>query len=118
MAAQVLLAFRWSARISGLLLVCLVHVFLFGQGLPNPFRQPPRVELEFLAMALMLLGFVAGWRWELIGGMTVLGGFSLFAAVELVAHGKPPHGAIPLFAVPGVLFLASHLGRRLRAVTD
>ncbi len=99
---------RWSARISGLLLVGLVLLIIVGEGLPNPFRQPPAVQVEFLAMFLMLGGFLAGWRWELLGSALALGGVALFFLVEMVVNGRPPGGAIPLFVVPGALLLASY----------
>ena len=34
-------------------------------------------------------------------------GFGVFLATEMVVNGKPPGGAIPLFLIPGVLFLIS-----------
>ena len=114
MAIWILHALRWSARVAGLLLVALVVVFLVGEGPPNPFRQPLPVQAEFLAMVLMLAGFLVGWRWEAAGGLTAIIGFALFAATEVIVNGKPPHGAIPLFAIPGLLYLlASGLRRGL-----
>jgi len=106
---------RWAARISGLLLVALVAVFLVGEGgPPNILRQPGPVQLEFLAICLMLTGFLLGWPWEALGGGLAVGGFALFFGTELAVNGKPPAGAIPLFAVPGVLLLVSHgLAKRL-----
>ena len=95
-----------AARISGLLLVALVAVFLVGEGgPPNVLRQPGPVQLEFLAICLMLTGFLLGWRWEALGGGLAVGGFALFFGTELAVNGNPPSGAIPLFAVPGILFL-------------
>jgi hypothetical protein len=49
-----------------------------------------------------------GWRWEAIGGGLALLGFSLFCGVELMVNGAFPGGAIPLFAIPGILLLISH----------
>ncbi len=98
---------RWSARVTGLLLVGMVLILVAGEGPPNPFRQPPSVEVEFLAMILMVAGFLAGWRWEAVGGLLAVIGFALFAATEVIVNKQPPGGAIPLFAVPGVLYLLS-----------
>jgi peptidoglycan/LPS O-acetylase OafA/YrhL len=91
----------------------MVLVFLVGEGPPNPVRQPPAVVAEFIAMFLMLAGFLVGWRWEGAGGLIAIGGFALFSAAEFVANGKPPHGAVPLFAIPGVFYLASYCTGRL-----
>lgn len=108
--------FRWSARITGLLLVGLVAVVVAGQGPPNPLHAPPSVQVEFLGLLLVLAGCLAGWRWEGLGGLLVVAGFGAFVVTELAVNGKLPGGAIPLFAVPGVLFLAAFgVGRRARS---
>ena len=106
--AWTLLGLRWSARITGLLLVGLVVIFMVGEGPPNPFRQPPPVQLELLSMGLMLVGFVVGWRREGLGSLLAVIGFAIFAASEMIVSGRPPGGAIPIFAVPGVLYLTSY----------
>ena len=115
MICRISLGVRWAARISGLLFVALVTVFLVGEGgPPNILRQPGSVQLEFLAFLLMLTGYLLGWRWEALGGGLAVGGFALFFGTELAVNAKPPGGAIPLFAVPGVLLLVSHgLAKRL-----
>jgi hypothetical protein len=86
----------------------MVLVFLVGEGPPNPFKQPPSVQTEFLGMLLMLAGFLVGWRWEATGGILALIGFAVFAATEAVVNRKLPGGAIPLFAIPAVLYLLSY----------
>jgi hypothetical protein len=107
---------RWAARVTSLLLFGLVVVIVIGQGgPPNIFSQPTPVQLEFIAMGLMLLGFAVGWVREGLGGLLVLLGLAAFNAVELAVNSRPALGAFPLFAVPGVLFLVSALlGRRDR----
>jgi hypothetical protein len=107
MARWLLLVLRWLARITGLILAGLVLLFVVGEGPPNPVRQPFSVQLEFLAMFLMLVGFLLGWRWEAAGGILAVVGFTIFFATEIVVNGRPPGRAIPLFAIPGVLFLAT-----------
>ncbi len=113
MATRALLIFRWSARITGLLLVCMVVIFAIGEGLPKLFPQPPSVVTEFIAMFLMLVGFLAGWRWEVAGGFLAISGFAIFSVTEMIASGKPPHGALLLFVVPGVLYLATYIAAKL-----
>ena len=103
-----LLVLRWLARITGLILAGLVLLFVVGEGPPNPVRQPFSVQLEFLAMFLMLAGFLLGWRWEAVGGIVAVAGFAIFFATEMVVNGRPPGRAIPLFAIPGLLFFASY----------
>ena len=99
---------RWSARITGLAVLALVAVFVIGHGgFPNILGQPLPVQVECVGMLLMLTGLVAAWRWEVTGGLAVVAGFSVFLVTELVVNGRPPGGALPLFVIPGILFLVS-----------
>ena len=108
MAGRILLALPWSARITGLMLVGMVLLFIVGEGPPNPLNAPPSVQVEFLGMGLMLAGFLLGWRWEALGGILAVTGFAAFVVTELVVNGRPPGGAILFFVIPGILFLASY----------
>ena len=76
-------------------------------GPPDFLRRPVPVQIEFAGMFLMLVGFLVGWRWEAVGGVMAVAGFSLFLGTEMVVNGKSPGGSIPLFVVPGVLLLVS-----------
>jgi hypothetical protein len=103
---------HWSARATSLLVLGLVIAMVIGHGgPPNVLGQPTSVQLEFAAMALMLLGLLIGWVREGIGGLLVILGLGAFNIVELAVNGRPALGAFPLFAVPGVLFLLSALLR-------
>jgi hypothetical protein len=119
MADAILLVLRWSARISGLLLVVLVVAMTIGHGgPPNVFQAPLPVQIEFCGLFLSLAGFLVGWRREGLGGLLAATGFAIFCATELIVTGRPPGGAIPLFIVPAVLLLASrgiHALRRRRS---
>ena len=119
MATWILLGLRWSARITGLLLAGMVLLFMLALGPPNPFNQPTPVQIEFLGMGLMVSGFLLGWRWEGVGGLVAVIGFLVFSATEFAVNGVPPHGAIPLFAVPAVLFLLTYAAAtRVRRAGD
>jgi hypothetical protein len=107
MTTWILLGLRWSARLTGLLLVGMVLLFMIGDGPPNVSRQPASVQIEFLGMGLMVVGFIAGWRWEPLGGLLAVIGFAVFLVTELAVNHRPPGGAISLFVVPGVLYLMS-----------
>lgn len=97
---------RWTARITGLALSALVAIFALGYGgLPNLLEQPVPVQIEFAGMLMMLAGFLTAWRWEKLGGILATCGFAAFFTTEMVTNGSPPGGLIPLFAIPGVLFL-------------
>jgi hypothetical protein len=102
---------RWTARILGTLLVLMIVLIAVGEGMPNVFTQPVSVQVGFLALALMMIGILAGWRWELAGGILSLVGWGLF--VMAVLH--PARGLnwfVSALAVPGILYLAGALLRR------
>ncbi len=79
---SVLTIARWTARIIGTLLLLLIAVFAIGEGVPNPFILSPRELLLFAAFATMIVGQIAAFRWEGIGGVLILGGFAFFSIVN------------------------------------
>jgi len=77
--------------------------------MPNPLTQPPMVQLGFAGVALIVLGFLAAWRWELAGGIASLVGVCMVFGPNLV-DGKMTWFIAALVA-PGVLYMTSHLLR-------
>ena len=71
-------ACRWTARIIGTVLVLMIVLLAIGEGIPKPFTQPISVQIGFLALALVMIGILGGWRWELAGGTISLVGWSLW----------------------------------------
>lgn len=102
---------RWTARILGTLLISVVVMIAIGEGMPNPFTQPVGVQVGFLALALLLLGMIAGWRWELAGGLLSLAGWFLFVGVAIKSP-RALHPFVLALALPGALYLLSALSRR------
>lgn len=99
---------KWSGRVLGTLLVIIVIAIAIGEGIPNPFTQPPLVQYGFFAFGLILLGILAGWKWEVAGGLVSLMGWFLFLPLTLGSQS----GIQPFFitlALPGTLYLASKL---------
>src|SRR3974390_703013 len=95
-------ACRWTGRIIGAFLVIVTVLLAVGEGMPNPFTQPVGVQFGFLALALILLGILAGWKWELAGGAVSFAGWILF----VVAVIRSPRGLtwfVGALALPGVL---------------
>ena len=104
-------ACRWTARIIGTLLVLMIVLIAVGERMYNPFTQPMTVQVGFLALALVMIGIVTGWRWELAGGTLSLFGWGLF--VVSVMH--PPRGLnwfVSALALPGLLYIAGAFLRR------
>jgi hypothetical protein len=102
--------FRWTGRILGVLLVVSVVIIAIGEGMPNPFTQPLEVLIGFLALALIIVGTLAGWRWEFFGGVLSLAGWCLFFAS--VIQLKHLTWFVAVLALPGLLYLLSALLRR------
>ena len=105
-------ACRWSARAPGLLLLGVFAVFAVGEHMPIPFTGPVTLValLGALGFVSLVVGLLAGWRWELTGGILVLAGAALLVYPTLI------NGRVTLFfavmAAPGVLFIASRALRR------
>ena len=103
-------ACRWTARVAGTLMVISAVVIAIGEGMPNPFTQPPVIQIGFLALAMILTGILAGWRWELAGGVLSLAGWCLF--IGSVVGAKRLNVFVALLALPGILYLISAWLRR------
>jgi hypothetical protein len=102
---------RWTARIIGTLLVLMMVIIAIGEGMPNPLTQPMMVQVGFLALALIMIGILGGWRWELAGGIISLVGWCLF----LVPANCSERGVtwfVDALALPGALYVAGALLRR------
>jgi hypothetical protein len=95
---------RWIARVLAVLLIMLFVTMAFGEGLPNSSILTRPEKLGFLALFLMVAGLVSALRWELVGGILTLAGYSLFA---LINHEVIISWAFSLFPVAGILFLLS-----------
>lgn len=105
-------ACRWIARILGVLLVMLILFIAIGEGMPNPFTQPAQVQIGFFALALILIGLLAGWRWELAGGILSLFGWCLFVASVMTLRRMT--WLVAILALPGMLYVVSALLRRIK----
>jgi hypothetical protein len=104
---------RWIARSVGVLLSVLFLVVMVVAarqvGMLNLLTNP-RLRLSLVGQAgaaLMVVGFLAGWRWEHIGGILSLVGLCLIYPAARM------YGKITWFftvmAAPGVLYITSHL---------
>jgi serine/threonine protein kinase len=73
---------RWVARIGGTLLLVLFGIFIVAEGLPPVATQPEGVQLNFVALGLMLLGFIIGWKREGTAALLVASGWTLWHISE------------------------------------
>jgi hypothetical protein len=93
---------RWAARIFSLLLASLVLLIAIVEGAPLG---------AFVVLGLLVISLLAGWRWELPGGLISTAAWGIF----LVAVIRSPRGFHPfalVLALPGALYIASALLRR------
>jgi len=92
---------RWTARVLGTLWALMYLVFVVAEGSPPILKQPPAVQVEFAAIALMLAGIGAGWWRDGLAAVLTLAGWVAFHLAEGSID------AMSLFHVPavaGVLF--------------
>ncbi len=97
---------RWVARGLAVVMIGVVALFMFGEGTPNPLTLTLEENLLMLALLLTLVGLAVGWRWEGIGGLTVVGSVLLFEIINAVASGRWRFGPLePFFYLAGLLYL-------------
>jgi hypothetical protein len=93
---------RWAARIIGIALLWLIATFAIGEGGPNPLRGSLPENLATIGFLTMIVGQVVAWKWEGMGSILILGGFTLFAIVN---HGVPLNIVFAPWLVTGLLYL-------------
>lgn len=76
------IAARWTARVFGTLLLAFYAFFVLAEGLPPIAAQPEGVQLNFVALGLMLAGFVAGWKREGTAALLIACGWTLWQISE------------------------------------
>lgn len=97
----------WTARILGLMLAGLVLLFLIGNGIA-PSMLTPATAIMMIVFLASAIGMLVIWRSQLVGGLMVIGGMSMFYFTELATAGHFPGGwVLPLCFVPGALALVS-----------
>lgn len=85
------------------------EVFRTRELVPNVGAFPQAV-----ALAVLLVGCVAGWRHYLIGAALVIAGTAAFFALSYWNVGLMPPLSAMWLAVPGVLYLLAWLAGRRR----
>jgi hypothetical protein len=100
---------RWTARLVALMMGGLILLLAVGEGF-----NPAKLTLSELVLSVPFfvawVGLWLGCRWECVGGILVVTGVAAFCLIHFAqtGFGRFPSGwAFPLFATPGILFLAS-----------
>ncbi len=73
---------RWTARVFGTLLLVFYGIFVLAEGLPPIATQPEGVQLNFVALGLMLAGFAVGWKREGTAALLIASGWTLWQISE------------------------------------
>jgi hypothetical protein len=98
-------------------MVLLFAAFAIGLGVP----PLPAMNASFVAVGVMLLGFVMMWWKDWLGAVVSLAGLGWFQALEFAANDRAAGGLFPLLVIPGTLGIIAALTRyaaRLRASTE
>jgi hypothetical protein len=79
---QVVTVVGWTARAVGVALLGLFVAFAIGEGGPNPLHVSLRENLLGIGILTMIIGQLAAWKWEGIGGLLILGSLVFFTIVN------------------------------------
>jgi len=112
---------RWSARLLGLSLLLFVAVIfgliLFGVGFPPLALQSGGTLLNYLAIALIALGFVLGWKLEGTAAVLIAAGWALWHSSNGSLAWSMFHIALLVAALYAFCWWATHGRRTLVLVT-
>ena len=96
---------RWTARVIGiaifLLIVLLIVLSQIFGGIDNPLNMSSREGPVFVAVLVIVLGFVVAWKWEALGSLLIVGGT---AFLTIVNYGIQPL-VFGTLLLSGLLFL-------------
>ena len=78
---------RWMARTLGLLYFTFIGWFIIAhafspEGLPPPWSMSLAEQLDAVALFLVVIGGVVGWKWEGAAAIIVLFGTALWLLLE------------------------------------
>jgi capsular polysaccharide biosynthesis protein len=113
-----LLPVRWTARVFSMLLLVFYGFFVLAEGLPPIASQPEGVQFNFIALGLILVGFVVGWWREGTAALLIASGWTLWQISENAIRLNLFQTPLPIAALYGLCWWATR-GRRtgLVAVT-
>ncbi|MBS3751274.1 MAG: hypothetical protein KGY39_07200 [Anaerolineales bacterium] len=112
---------RWAGRISAGLAAGLILFIFIGEGIAEgfaPFLQMTSWEtLMMVAFAVMWLGLVLSWKWELTGALLTIAAAVAFYLLDYLFSGTFPRGPYFLiFSSPSLIFL--YYGLRSRQAEE
>ena len=106
---------RWAAGIVGIMFVVLVVVLNFAGGRPD--SPPPMTIVDILqgvGMVITCAGVIVAWKWPLVGGVLLIGGYLFFEGMTFAKLGRMAGGLFLLFPILGLAHVVYWWQKRLR----
>lgn len=103
------LTFKWLGRLTSVISVGLLGMFLFGgnEGIVPTLREA--VAMAFFPFGVAA-GMIIGWKRELAGGLVSIMSLALFYAIMAMNdRGESLGPWFLIFTIPGFLFLCAGL---------
>ena len=100
----------WGGRILGTMFFLFVSFFVIAhafseEGLPRLWNETSRVRLDTMALFLMTVGGVVGWKYTGVASAMIFCGYALW---QLVERRLPwPPGVVEIPFVVGSLYAAA-----------
>lgn len=93
---------RWIARFLGIFLFLFFIWFAIQIGSPDFDLMSEQEVRLFAANVIMLMGLIAVWKYEFLGSLLLIGGYSFFAVANYAFWNGP---IFPTFLLLGLLHL-------------
>ncbi len=95
---------RWLARFLGVFLFLFFAWFAIEFGIDDPSHMNPQLVRLFYTHMLMMFALIVVWRFELLGGIILVIGYSYFSIINHTFWTNPIY---PIFFFIGLLHLFS-----------
>ena len=99
---------RWLARFLGVFLFLFFAWFAIEFGIDDPDLMSPQLVKLFYTHMAMMIALVVVWRFELLGGIILVVGYSYFSIINHTFWTNPIY---PIFFFIGLLHLLSWVFR-------
>ena len=99
---------RWTARVIAALMFLLIG-FIVATHIFGDQEEALRSLNTIIPMAMILVGLIIAWKWELIGGLLILCGCLIFGINKWLILLISPYGVC---AIAAILFIISWLMHR------
>jgi len=113
--SKLITAVRWTARVFSTLLLVFFGIFVLAEGLPPIASQPEGVQMNFVALGLMLAGFAVGWKREGAAALMIASGWTLWQISENAVRWNLFQTPLPVALLYGFCWWATR-GRKTAVI--